>query len=76
MDVTLTSEAEDIRLSEAIDSFLAMQQSGGWSDAFDLDLMVRTALGPGGERLKQIVFQHHDLADAFSAFWTGFRAIG
>jgi len=75
LDVELVSEDEGVRLSEAIDSFLALQDAGVRGDTFDLDLMVRTVFGPGGERLKQLVFQNHDLADAFSAFWTAFRTL-
>ena len=74
LDVRLNSADEDVRLSEAIDSFLSLQALGGHADGFDLDLMVRTVFGPGGERLKQIIFQHHELANAFSSFWTNFRA--
>jgi hypothetical protein len=36
---------------------------------------VRTVFGPGGERLKQIVFQQHELADAFNSFWAAFRGL-
>lgn len=75
LDVKLTSDAEDVRLSEAIDSFLSIQELGARSGDFDLDLMVRTVFGPGGERLKQIIFQHHELATAFDSFWTNFRAL-
>ncbi|MBK8200521.1 MAG: hypothetical protein IPK75_19440 [Acidobacteria bacterium] len=73
LDVELDGEDEDVRLSEAIDSFLMMQTSRGRGDAFDLDLMVRTVFGPGGERLKQLVFQQRDLANAFKSFWAHFR---
>lgn len=52
-----------------------MHESGFRGDAFDLDLMVRTVLGPGGELLKQIVFQQHDLAHAFNSFWAAFRGL-
>jgi hypothetical protein len=48
LDVELNSEDEDVRLSAAIDSFVSMHESGFRGDAFDLDLMVRTVLGPGG----------------------------
>lgn len=75
LDVELISEDEGVRLSEAIDSFLTLQESGIRGEAFDLDLMVRTVFGPGGECLKQLVFQSHDLADAFNVFWTAFRTI-
>jgi len=73
LDVALKNEDEDMRLSAAIDSFVTLQQSTGNAGAFDLDLMVRTVFGPGGERLKQIIFQQHDLAEAFNAFWHAFR---
>jgi len=73
LDVELMNEDEDIRLSAAIDSFLSMQQSSAPAGGFDLDLMVRTVFGPGGERLKQIVFQQHDLAEAFHHFWNALR---
>jgi len=75
LDVELSSEDDDVRLSAAIDSFVSMHESGFRGDAFDLDLMVRTVLGPGGERLKQIVFQQHDLAHAFNSFWAAFRGL-
>jgi hypothetical protein len=74
-DVELNSEADDARLSEAIDSFLSLQVAGAPGDVFDLDLMVRTVFGPGGERLKQIIFQQHELASSFSSFWTAFRGV-
>ncbi len=75
LDVELHSEDEDARLSAAIDSFVSLHDSGVRSDAFDLDLMVRTVFGPGGERLKQIIFQQNELADAFSTFWVAFRGL-
>jgi hypothetical protein len=75
LDVELNSEDEDVRLSAAIDSFVTLHDTGLRGDAFDLDLMVRTVFGPGGERLKQIIFQQHDLADAFNAFWSAFRGL-
>ncbi len=75
LDVRLGNDDEDARLSAAIDSFVAMHESGLRGDTFDLDLMVRTVFGPGGERLKQIVFQQHELAEAFNAFWTAFRGL-
>lgn len=75
LDVELNSEDEDVRLSAAIDSFLSLHDTGARGEAFDLDLMVRTVFGPGGERLKQIIFQQHDLADAFNTFWSAFRGL-
>ncbi|MEX1250367.1 MAG: hypothetical protein WEA77_04140 [Hyphomonas sp.] len=75
LDVELHSEDENARLSAAIDSFVSLHDSDVRSDAFDLDLMVRTVFGPGGERLKQIIFQQHELADAFSTFWVAFRGL-
>lgn len=75
LDVELSSEDEDVRLSAAIDSFLSLQDSGSPADGFDLDLMVRTVFGPGGERLKQIIFQQRDLANAFNSFWANFRGL-
>lgn len=75
LDVALGSDDEDARLSAAIDSFVSMHESGFRGDAFDLDMMVRTVFGPGGERLKQIIFQQHELADAFNSFWAAFRGL-
>ncbi len=75
LDVRLVSDDEDARLSAAIDSFVSMHESGLHGDAFDLDLMVRTVFGPGGERLKQIIFQQHDLAEAFHSFWEAVRVL-
>lgn len=75
LDVELHSEDEDVRLSAAIDSFVSLHDSGVRGDAFDLDLMVRTVFGPGGERLKQIIFQQNELADAFTSFWVNFRGL-
>jgi hypothetical protein len=75
LDVQLSSEDEDVRLSAAIDSFVSLHDSGIRGEAFDLDLMVRTVFGPGGERLKQIIFQQHELADAFTSFWVNFRGL-
>lgn len=73
LDLELDGEGDDVRLSEAIDSFLTMQTA---HDSFDLDLMVRTVFGPGGERLKQLVFQQGELAHAFKCFWDSFRLGG
>jgi hypothetical protein len=73
LDVELMNEDEDMRLSAAIDSFVSLQESSAQAGGFDLDLMVRTVFGPGGERLKQIIFQQHDLAEAFHNFWNAFR---
>lgn len=75
LDVELMDEGEDVRLSEAIDSFIQMQGQRAGADGFDFDLMVRTVFGPGGERLKQLIFQKHDLAQAFDAFWSSFRLL-
>ncbi len=73
LDFELDGDDEDVRLSEAIDSFLTLQDSRARDEAFDLDLMVRTVFGPGGERLKQLVFQQRDIANAFDSFWSAFR---
>ncbi len=75
LDVELADADEDVRLSEAIDSFIQIQGQRAGADNFDLDLMVRTVFGPGGERLKQLIFQQHDLAQAFGAFWNNFRLL-
>jgi hypothetical protein len=72
LDVELEDEAEDVRLSQAIDSFIEQQGRRAGPDAFDFDLMVRTVFGPGGVRLKQLIFQKNDLAQAFNAFWKSF----
>ncbi|HRJ02725.1 MAG TPA: hypothetical protein PKV67_18440 [Hyphomonas sp.] len=69
LDVELMDEDEDVRLSEAIDTFVEIQSLR----AVDLDLMVRTVFGPGGERLKQLIFQQNDIAQAFHSFWNSFR---
>ncbi|MFN7169293.1 MAG: hypothetical protein ACK4NV_19775 [Pannonibacter sp.] len=73
LDFELDGDDDDIRLSEAIDSFLTLQDSRAQEEAFDLDLMVRTVFGPGGERLKRLVFQQRDIANAFDSFWSAFR---
>lgn len=72
LDLEMDGEDDDVRLSEAIDSFLNLQASRGRDNGFDLDLMVRTVFGPGGERLKQLVFQQRDIANAFRSFWAHF----
>lgn len=73
LDVELMNEDEDVRLAQAIDTFIEIQDRRAGSEGFDLDLMVRTVFGPGGERLKQLVFQRRDIAQAFNSFWNGFR---
>lgn len=75
LDVELKGEEDDVRFSAAIDSFVSMHASGINGDMFDMDLMVRTVFGPGGERLKQIIFQQHDLTETFNSFWTAFRTL-
>jgi len=75
LDLQLKGAEDDLRLSEAIDTFLTLQESGARGDGFDLDVMVRTVFDPGGELVKQIIFQSHELADAFVSFWTAFRAL-
>lgn len=73
LDFELDGDDDDIRLSKAIDSFLTLQDARAQEEAFDLDLMVRTVFGPGGERLKRLVFQRRDIANAFDSFWSAFR---
>ncbi|MBA3067939.1 MAG: hypothetical protein FP825_05580 [Hyphomonas sp.] len=73
LDFELDSEDADVQLSEAIDTFLTLQESAVRDDPFDLDLMVRTVFGPGGERLKRLVFQQREIANAFDSFWSSFR---
>lgn len=73
LDFELDGDEDDVRLSAAIDSFLMIQDSEDRADPFDLDLMVRTVFGPGGERLKRLVFQKVDIANAFDSFWSAFR---
>lgn len=75
LDVELKSADEDVRLSEAIDSFVTLNEAGFRGEGFGLELMVRTVFGPGGERLKQIVFQQPELGQAFNVFWAGFRGL-
>ena len=75
LDLQLGSAGDELRLSEAIDTFLTLHAPIARGDAFDLDVMVRTVFGPGGELVKQIIFQSHELADAFVSFWTAFRAL-
>ncbi len=69
VDFDVNSSEEDARLCALIDTFVEMQDSTGQWDAASLDLMVRTAFGPAGERLKQLVFQSQEMAEAFCAFW-------
>lgn len=69
VDFDIETTDADMRLSEIIDSFVEMQDAAGGWDASSLDLIVRTAFGPAGERLKQLVFQSHEMAEAFCAFW-------
>jgi hypothetical protein len=73
LDFELDGEDADVQLSEAIDTFLTLQESAVRDDPFDLDLMVRTVFGPGGERLKRLVFQQREIANAFDSFWSSFR---
>jgi hypothetical protein len=73
LDFELDGEDEDVRLSAAIDSFLMQHDSEDGGEPFDLDLMVRTVFGPHGQRLKRLVFQQRDIANAFDSFWSAFR---
>lgn len=77
VDFDVNSTEEDARLSALIDTFVEMQDSMGHWDGASLDLIVRTAFSPAGERLKQLVFQSQEMAEAFCAFWiseTGLQA--
>lgn len=79
VDFDVTSSEEDLRLSAMIDAFVEMQDANGSWDYSSLELMVRTTLGPAGERLKQLVFQSHEMAEAFCSFWmseTGLQVAG
>jgi len=69
VDFDITSSDEDLRLSAAIDAFVEMQDAMGQGDLASPELMVRTAFGPAGERLKQLIFQSAEMAEAFCAFW-------
>ena len=69
VDFDVASSDEDMRLTALIDTFVEMQDAMGQWDAASLDLMVRTAFGPAGERLKQLIFQSREMAEAFCAFW-------
>ncbi|ABI77104.1 hypothetical protein HNE_2692 [Hyphomonas neptunium ATCC 15444] len=69
VDFDVASSDEDMRLTALIDTFVEMQDAMGQWDASSLDLMVRTAFGPAGERLKQLIFQSREMAEAFCAFW-------
>lgn len=73
LDFELDGEDADVQLSEAIDTFLTLQESAVRDAPFDLDLMVRTVFGPSGERLKRLVFQQREIANAFDSFWSSFR---
>lgn len=68
VDFDVASSDEDMRLAALIDAFVEKQEAlqGG---AASFDLMVRTAFGPAGERLKQLIFQSREMAEAFCAFW-------
>ncbi|MFN7056805.1 hypothetical protein [Hyphomonas sp.] len=69
IDVDVSSMDMDVRLSEAIDAFVEMQDSYSGRQPDELDLMVRTGLGPAGRRLKHLIFQSREMADAFCDFW-------
>ena len=69
VDFDVASEDADLRLCAAIDAFVEMQDAMGHGDPASLELMVRTAFSPAGERLKQLVFQSREMAEAFCAFW-------
>ncbi len=69
LNFDIASMDEDLRLAEAIDAFVEMQDAKGRFDPSSLDLMVRTGLGPAGRRLKHLVFQSREMADAFCDFW-------
>lgn len=69
VDFDVASFDEDMRLAALIDAFVEKQDAMGQWDASSLDLMVRTAFGPAGERLKQLIFQSREMADAFCTFW-------
>jgi len=69
VDFDVASSDEDMRLAALIDAFVEKQDAMGQWDACSLDLMVRTGFGPAGERLKQLVFQSREMAEAFCSFW-------
>lgn len=69
VDFDIASSDEDMRLAALIDAFVEKQEALGQGGAASLDLMVRTAFGPAGERLKQLIFQSREMAEAFCAFW-------
>lgn len=69
VDFDVASSDEDMRLTALIDAFVEKHESMGHWDAASLDLMVRTGFGPAGERLKQLIFQSREMAEAFCAFW-------
>jgi hypothetical protein len=69
IDVDVSSMDTDVRLSEAIDAFVELQDGHGGHEPDALDLMVRTQLGPTGRRLKHLVFRSREMADAFRDFW-------
>jgi hypothetical protein len=69
IDVDVSSMDMDMRLSEAIDAFVEMQDSHDGREPDALELMVRTGLGPAGRRLKHLIFQSREMADAFCDFW-------
>ncbi|MFN3609440.1 MAG: hypothetical protein ACK4Y9_10280 [Hyphomonas sp.] len=69
VDFDIGSSDEDLRLAALIDAFVEKQEAMGQLDTAALELMVRTVFGPAGERLKQLIFQSREMADAFCAFW-------
>ncbi|MBY9068531.1 hypothetical protein K1X12_16675 [Hyphomonas sp. WL0036] len=68
VDFDVASTDDDMLLAAAIDAFVEKQDALGHGDASALDLMVRTVLNPAGERLKQLIFQSAEMAEAFCAF--------
>lgn len=69
VDFDVNSSEEELRLSALIDTFVEMQDAMGQWDTSSLDLVVRTAFSPAGERLKQLIFESQEMAEAFCAFW-------
>ncbi|MFN4184097.1 MAG: hypothetical protein ACK4M6_04875 [Hyphomonas sp.] len=69
VDFDVASSDEDMRLAAVIDAFVEMQDATGQWDSSSFDLMVRTGFGPAGERLKQLIFQSREMAEAFCSFW-------
>lgn len=69
VDFDVASSDEDMRLAAVIDAFVEMQDATGQWDSTSFDLMVRTGFGPAGERLKQLIFQSREMAEAFCSFW-------